>query len=837
MKKPASCLLLMALILLLCGSVLAQTTWTDGSTANSNWDNAANWSDAVPDLETNAAIPYISGGSGPYILTGMTANVLRFNGPGEGSSDQQAKLFLQGGNINATAIRVGFDNGTKGLIEMTDGEIIVENRFHVGFNSEGIFHISGGYVQAINGGLRIGTNQNGVGQVILDDDDGEIVINQLFVGQDGNGYLEMNAGTIKTDNVDIPAGSGSGLLQLNGGTLETDSLTIKEGHRMDIAGGELILSGNHVDDIEQMLSDGRITIYDGRGYGTAEYDGNATTIQYEEHLLIAHNPYPAYGAVLDVKAGLPLTLSWSPGDTVQEHVLYIGTSAQAVAAADEHSDEYVDTLDAEQLTYDFPYPIEMGDRFYWRVDQADSDSELWNGDVWGFSVNDFVLIDGFTTYDSSGDLAGVWQPQANTSVELQEPGSGNHLYTFHQKEECMKLEFDNTASPHYSEVIRTYSQPQNWADYGIRSLSMAYRGDPDVDLVYVGLSDGDNSDYVIIEGPDKLSQPLWSALDFDLGQFSVDLENIIELTIGLESPASGGSGEVYFDNIKLHTYRCMPSYTRVSQRIDCRVDFYELQKFAFDWLMQSYTINAAEPDDDFLRAYYDFNEGSGDILTDLSVNGNDATIDEQGSENWISEGANGSGYCLYLDGSFGVSIPDTVLADVDETFTISIWVNSGEFGLNADSVEFRTENIGHSDDHYRDIARWQAEDADELQNQWHHFAFVKDGTEMDIYKNGRLIVRNREAGLPIQTPAQTLRLGVADDDNLEPFVGKVDHLHIYSYALNHSEILYLFSGDLSQFYQPLYPVLSKSDLSGEDIVNLKDFSILADFWMQKELWP
>ena len=66
------------------------------------------------------------------------------------------------------------------------------------------------------------------------------------------------------------------------------------------------------------------------------------------------------------------------------------------------------------------------------------------------------------------------------------------------------------------------------------------------------------------------------------------------------------------------------------------------------------------------------------------------------------------------------------------------------------------------------------------------------------------------------------------------YKGRLDDFKIYSYALSHSELLGL--ADESQWYQGL---LSDADLYEgiDEIVDFKDFAVLAGSWLDTLFWP
>ena len=70
------------------------------------------------------------------------------------------------------------------------------------------------------------------------------------------------------------------------------------------------------------------------------------------------------------------------------------------------------------------------------------------------------------------------------------------------------------------------------------------------------------------------------------------------------------------------------------------------------------------------------------------------------------------------------------------------------------------------------------------------------------------------------------------DSPAEALSGYVDHVCIYDYTLSHAEILSL--AGLSSWSTSLS---SPADLYEDGIVNLKDYAILAEMWLQHQLWP
>lgn len=83
---------------------------------------------------------------------------------------------------------------------------------------------------------------------------------------------------------------------------------------------------------------------------------------------------------VDVDSG-ELTLSWRPGQAADMHHVYIGLDAEAVAAANKDSPEYLTSTGGQSVTLPGTFP--SINEYFWRVD-AENASGMAKGDVWSF---------------------------------------------------------------------------------------------------------------------------------------------------------------------------------------------------------------------------------------------------------------------------------------------------------------------------------------------------------------------------------------------------------------------------------------------------------------------
>jgi hypothetical protein len=127
-------------------------------------------------------------------------------------------------------------------------------------------------------------------------------------------------------------------------------------------------------------------------------------------------------------------------------------------------------------------------------------------------------------------------------------------------------------------------------------------------------------------------------------------------------------------------------------------------------------------------------------------------------------------------------------------------------------------------------------------DQWVHYAFVKDATAgvMRIYQNGK-IVAEQSGTTGLLMPALvdplldffTLGAWRWSSGTGGYYYGLMDDFRLYSRALSQQEIMTL--AGVSSLHQP---VLSSAEVTDDDIVNFKDFAVVAAEWLEEPLlWP
>jgi hypothetical protein len=279
--------------------------------------------------------------------------------------------------------------------------------------------------------------------------------------------------------------------------------------------------------------------------------------------LRANSSNPPNGSV-DVDQTTILT--WNPGESAASHEVYFGTDADAVKNADTSSPQYVGSRALGSESYE-PGPLEWDTTYYWRVDEVNDTNpdSPWTGGLWSFTTANFLIIDDMESYndllpDDYPDTANRiydswwdgWQDPANGSQvgHLDPPFTEQTIV--HSGLQSMPFAYDNAVGK--SETTFTLTDKRDWTVKGVDTLGIWYIGDPanDAETMYVvlnGTSGVDNPDANAAQAGD------WTEWTIDLQAFGVNLANVDTITIGFgnrTNPIAGGSGMMYFDDIRLY---------------------------------------------------------------------------------------------------------------------------------------------------------------------------------------------------------------------------------------------------------------------------------------------
>lgn len=790
------------------------TTTDAGAHLWLGYSNTADTNPATGTLTVNGGVVNTAGG----MLVGTFGNGI-FN--------------VNGGETNvATNFYIGYGDFSTGQMTVTDGTVNVLNAFHLGENGTGLLNMDGGTINI--GGAAYSNFVIGLGG--------------------GAGTLVMRDGTI---NLNAPlyvgyASSGEGHINLQGGTLNVNNLgfTVNELSRIDFSGGTLVLAGDRRMLINDYIAEGLVTAWNGDRTVSVVYNGQTgkTIVTADaDSLNAAWNPTPADKGILAGadKNNAEARILWFNGDQASQHDVYFGSSFEEVNNADNSlppgSSVYKGRQDPN--SYDPGTALQMGETYYWRVDEVASDgTTIWQGPVWQFAVSDFVLVDDFESYNNTTELQTVWTGAATLEATI--------------RNDTKSLKFAG------ADFVAKSLSFKNWTSYGIEAIEIAYHGDSlntgIAQEMYVTLEDGTNNSTVSFDGyPDSLEQDDWQPFklwNVDLTEFSgIDFSNITKIIIGTTS-----TDIIYVDDIRLYIPRCLPEKTIADLNGDCDVDFDDFLLLATDWLGGNDTITGVNPGSAGLRVWYKFNETNPYLQpADSSGNGYNGTIGSGKLAVWDIGGYDAG--CLVFQGTYGVIVPPAAVGSVTDAVTVSVWVygdashprsdspvlfHGNKLGVDRillsycpgpyGSVEFHSGNDPLHLPYPFNISSYQAQLSSEFKGQWNHYAFVKDVSSgvQRIYLNGLLKAEtlNATASLDGMT-AFAVGSTVSGGDG--SYYGKMDDFKIYNRALSQAEIVYL-AGETS-VEQPL---LSQADTNEDDVVDLEDFAEVAPMWLEMNaVWP
>jgi hypothetical protein len=189
-------------------------------------------------------------------------------------------------------------------------------------------------------------------------------------------------------------------------------------------------------------------------------------------------------------------LSWRPGSFAVTHDVYLGTDFNDVNEAGRDDPRGIQAAEnQDEIFYDPPGLLDYGQTYYWRVDGVNAPPEctIHRGEVWSFTVRNFIIVDGFEDYndyepnrifDSWKD---GWNIETNgATVGYSEPDFDNDEHfvetnIVHGGIQSMPFLYDNNGK--FSEAfLNLTGTARDWTRDGVESLSLWFKGYP----AYVG---------------------------------------------------------------------------------------------------------------------------------------------------------------------------------------------------------------------------------------------------------------------------------------------------------------------------------------------------------------
>jgi hypothetical protein len=191
-----------------------------------------------------------------------------------------------------------------------------------------------------------------------------------------------------------------------------------------------------------------------------------------------------------------ITLEWEAGERAAQHDVYFGIDQTAVTeATTATAGIYRGRQTLANTSYVLPEnPLTWGQTYYWRIDEIEANGTMHIGNVWSFTVADFVVVDDFESYnDTDNKIYETWGDYYanNTGMTV-----GHFDTPFAERtivnggRQAMYMRYDNDGTVNegtsyeqsgtllYSEAQRTWETPQDWTQNGVNTLSLWFRGLP-----------------------------------------------------------------------------------------------------------------------------------------------------------------------------------------------------------------------------------------------------------------------------------------------------------------------------------------------------------------------
>jgi len=295
----------------------------------------------------------------------------------------------------------------------------------------------------------------------------------------------------------------------------------------------------------------RITIQSGYGM-LPQYGLSAVRFLYIPTL--AREPQPADG---QTTASVDVTLSWRAGREAVSHEVYMGTDPSALVL----------TATTQESLYQIA-DLDYASTYYWQVVEANDaeDPASYAGDIWSFSTPAYGVVDDFDQYDDKCQrIFFAWEDGLghNGGEDLDNcdvpPSNGNgggsivgnaaapfaEQSIVHSGSQSMPLEYDNAFGPSEATLLL---DSQDWTASNIQTFSIAFYGsEGNTGQLYVKIN---NTKIAYDHDPTDIALPLWQAWSIDLSSVGGNLQNVTELTIGVEGASAAGM--LYIDDVRLH---------------------------------------------------------------------------------------------------------------------------------------------------------------------------------------------------------------------------------------------------------------------------------------------
>jgi hypothetical protein len=201
---------------------------------------------------------------------------------------------------------------------------------------------------------------------------------------------------------------------------------------------------------------------------------------------------PPVGVTVALSDATPL--SWTPGITAAKHDVYFGTNQADVNDADASDTTGIYQGQQPLPIFNPPEALELGQTYYWRIDEVEANDTIHKGGVWSFTILDHIPIDDMEDYNDDDNK--IWQAWKDgegwTDPPPGWPGNGSGAVMgigtdVAQGFQSLSYSYDNdgtnslgtTGKAYYSEAKMTLSDSRDWTASGVKALSLMFIGYPE----------------------------------------------------------------------------------------------------------------------------------------------------------------------------------------------------------------------------------------------------------------------------------------------------------------------------------------------------------------------
>jgi len=612
-------------------------------------------------------------------------------------------------------------------------------------------------------------------------------------------------------------------------------------------------------------------------------DGKTTLQAFSPGPGQAYHPNPAPGYRVSLETP---TLTWTPGDDADSHIVYFSSSfADVTDGTAPNTPRVVANYTAGTLDFDTIY--------YWRVDEVNISTV--EGAVWGFKTDTHLNIDDMESYGLGiNTIYDTWTQVATAAVNLELETDAAY------DGNLMSLEYDNDTTgsptkPRYAEIyvaISALEVGSDWTVAGATSVVLRFKGQETNygEPIYFGVEDSSGAgsyagvyyDSCDINAIQVEQWQEWNIDLEDLNSAGVDLTDIqtVYLGIGVRgNTTSTGEGTVYFDEIELWPPRCRPDVTFAEGDVsgDCYINNYDLEMIGRDWLLKSDWVSASEPVPGPVTHWRMDSNTSPTLNSGTLGTAFNGDLEYMDWNNWVSPGApapdnpepNGAFYFSSVDDYVNAPDFNSAGGDFNSTFdsaTLTAWVKRDGTQVNFAGILISTRLGAGWDDSVIQFglsvgADWDDPDStNKMKYHWEEDVGWAIPTELFIPDNTwtfcAVSVRPTNASVYMMPLGEAMQTTVVIQDHVvadmnqpihigqDPrdfeahrrWKGWIDDVRIYDYALTDEEIVYASQGSAGQIWYELEPW--RSDLFDDDAINFMDFAVLGNRWLDGPiLWP